>query len=237
MIILIIVVGGLLWFFVVENKEDNNGDNNFPQQTSDIEQEEDLIISSEAMVDDCRIRITTDKKIFFLDTNADQRTFPEYKNCKDFLINKLSPSGKFSVFQDQIKGEIILETKIYSLEKNKIFQLDVNGTSEIFDMLFLADDKLIVLYGVAGAYNDQYLKIYDLTGIFKNYLKSVNKEEDGFIDINQYLKKIILPNIGKDYVGLSITEDELIIYGPERIESGIKREINSKIDLSDLIIF
>ena len=237
LVILVVIIVGVLLFFLLKDKENNIGDNNFPQQTNDIEQEEEMINSSEAVADSCEISITTDKRIFFLETDVDQRTLPEYKNCGDFLINEVSPSGKLVVFQDQIKGETILETKVYSLEKEKVFQLDINGASEVFDMLFLSDDRAVVLYGVTGSYNNQYLKIYDLTGIFKNYSSNINKEQDGFIGISKYSKKITLPNVGKDYVGLSTTEEKLIIYGPEKIDSGIKREVNKEIDLSDLDVF
>lgn len=40
--------------------------------------------------------------------------------------------------------------KIYPLEHNETIQLDIFDTSDIFDISFLPDERLVALYGYKG---------------------------------------------------------------------------------------
>lgn len=231
---IIIAIGAAVLFFGWKDNQKEE-EREQPKQTNENISEKIMLL--EAIIDGCKLRITTSKKVFFIETSVDQKNLPEYKNCGDFIISRISPSEKFVVFQDQIRGETNSETRIYALDENQSFQLDANGLSEIFDMIFLSDDRIIILYGIKGAYNNQYLKIYDIAGIFREYPKNVDEKYWKFTDIEKYSRKFVLPNIGKDYVGLSVSGEKLIVRGPEKVESGIKKEIVQEFYISDLSIF
>ena len=131
--------------------------------TSAKRQTAEKIISSEITVDACKIKVKTTKSELFLNTN-----FLEYNpqtKCYQFVLNRVSQSGEYVVFQ-YISGGVDSMLKVYSLEHNKTIQLDVFGTSDIFDISFLPDDRLVALYGYKGIYNEQYLKVFDISGLF-----------------------------------------------------------------------
>jgi hypothetical protein len=232
----ILAVGAVAFVFLTKKSDINEGEN--PLEQTDINDSiPEEIIASESIADGCRLRITTNKKVFFIDSKIDTVNLPEYENCENFLINKVAPSGEFIAFQGQVSGERNSQTSVYVLKDDRIFQLEDNGVSKIFDMMFLPDGRLITLCGIVGAFNNQYLKVYDIAGLFKNYPANMDYKKNNFSNLDKYSKKIILPNIGKDYVGLSRTDNKLIIQGQESIESGIKKEIDKEINLDDLNVF
>lgn len=179
------------------------------------------IISSEVTVKGCKIKANTTKGEIFLDTNFLE--FNPQTRCYQFVLNRVSPSGKYVVFQD-ISGGIDSMLRIYSLEHNDTIQLDVFGTSDIFDISFLPDDKLISLYGYKGIYKEQYLKVFDLSGLFIAYPSNIDKQYKYFTNLAQYSKNITLPDIGKDYFSLSVSGGKLKIYGTGGVNAGILKE-------------
>jgi hypothetical protein len=181
------------------------------------------IISSEVTVSDCKIKINTTKGEILLTTEYSQ-FYPE-KKCYQFLLNKVSPSGKYVAFQD-ISGGLDSALRIYSLEYNENIQLDVLGTSSIFDISFLPDDKLISLSGYKGIYNEQSLSVYDIPGLFTKYPSNIDKQYKYFTSLNIYNKIIALPNIGKDYSSLAVSGSVLKIYGTGGVNAGILKEYN-----------
>lgn len=179
----------------------------------------DKIISSEVTVEDCKIKVVTTKGEIFLDTQF-LEFYPQTR-CYQFVLNDVSPSGKYIVFQD-ISGGLDSMLRVYSLEHNDTIVLDVFGTSNIFDISFLPDDKLISLYGYKGIYKEQYLKVFDLSGLFGSYPSNVNKHK--YFTTNQYSKNITLPDIGRDYFSLSVSDGKLKIYGTGGVNAGILKE-------------
>ncbi len=184
----------------------------FPQEQPSTAEEK--IIASEATVDECRVKVTTTNKEFYLDTDIDPKV-----RCYQYLLNEVSPSGKFVVFED-LSGGVDSILRVYWLAGDDTIRLDFFGTSKIFDIRFLPDDKLVVLYGYKGVYNEQYLKIFDLSGLFKNYPDNIHQQYKIFTDLSQHSKKIVLPPIGKDYFSLGVIGGKLKIYGTQGINAG-----------------
>lgn len=164
------------------------------------------IHSSEVTVEGCMVKVNTTKGDIYLNTNYSE-FYPQTK-CYQFVLSKVSPSGKYVVFQD-ISGGIDSMLKVYSIEHNDTIQLDVFGTSNIFDLLFLQDDKLISLYGYRGNYKEQFLKIFDLPGMFTDYPSNVDKQFKYFTNLAQFSTSITLPDMGEDYLNLSVSNGML----------------------------
>lgn len=181
------------------------------------------IISSEVTVEDCKIKLNTTKGDILLTTEY-SKSYPETK-CYQFLLNKVSPSGRYAVFQD-ISGGLDSALRIYSLEYNENIQLNVFGTSKIFDISFLPDDKLISLSGYEGIYNEQSLTVFDLSGLFADYPSNIDEQYKYFTNLNLYEKNITLPDIGKDYSSLAVSDGVLKIYGTGGVNAGILKEYN-----------
>ena len=179
------------------------------------------IIASEVTVEGCQIKITTTQGETFLDTNFLE--FNPQTKCYQFVMNIVSSSGKYLVFQD-ISGGVDSMLKVYSIEYNDTVQLDVFGTSNIFDIFFLPDDTLVSLYGYNGLYNEQYLKVFNLPELFATYPSNIEKQYKYFTNLAQYSKIINLPDIGKDYYSLSIAGDKLQILGTAGTSTGIFKE-------------
>lgn len=194
---------------------------NLSTSTPTEQQTTEKIISSEVTVEACKIKVNTTKGEFFLNTNFLE--FGPQTRCYQFLLNRVSPSGKYVVFQD-ISGGVDSMLRVYSLEHNDTIQLDVFGTSEIFDISFLPNDKLIALYGYRGPDKEQYLKVFDLPGLFIAYPSNIDKQYKYFTNLAQYSKNITLPRIGKNYFSLTTTEGKLKIYGTGGVDTGVLKE-------------
>ena len=208
--------------FDVFNKSKNETPvQNLPTVTPTKQPSTEKIISSEVTVEECKIKLSTTKGEVFLDTNF--LKFNPQTKCYQFVLNRVSPSGKYVVFQD-ISGGIDSMLRVYSLEHNETIQLDVFGTSDIFDISFLPDDKLITLYGYRRIYKEQYLKVFDLSGLFAAYPSNIDKQYKYFTNLSQYSKNITLPDIGKDYFSLSVSGGKLKIYGTGGVNAGTLKE-------------
>ncbi|MBU3935270.1 hypothetical protein KJ909_01205 [Patescibacteria group bacterium] len=132
------------------------------KQNKQTNPSEEKIISSEVTEKDCKIKVITTQREFFLDTAL--------TNCDQFISNQVSPSQKYVAFQDITSPDS--QVKIYSLEHDQVFSVDVLGTSTIKYLDFLADDRLAVInlpdMGVDYSYfsSDQNsLKLYDPDGL------------------------------------------------------------------------
>jgi hypothetical protein len=68
------------------------------------------IISSEVTVEDCKIKVETTKREIFLETNFLEAD-PQRK-CYQSLLNKVSPSGQYVVFED-VSGGIDSALRIF----------------------------------------------------------------------------------------------------------------------------
>jgi hypothetical protein len=123
-------------------------------------------------------------------------------------------------------AELTQLCEFFSLEHNQIFVLYVFGTAKIFDLGFFPDGRLVVLYGYRGHYDEQYLRIFDLPGLFFNYPANIDNRFNDFTNMEKYSKIINLPNVGKDYLTLSILYDKLLIYGTDGIDGKILKEFS-----------
>lgn len=181
------------------------------------------IVSSEITYD-CKIKLTTNQKELYLPTNFD----PKNSKCYQFVLNEVSPSGKYAAFED-VSGGLDSAIKLYSLELNDTFQLDVLGTSNIGDMVYLPNDSLVVLNGYVG---EMYIRIYDIEGLFKEYPNNIDKQYKYFYgsSFTKYPKVINLPSDGKYYHTLSFTDGKLKIYGTQGMNTPPLKEYS----LSDL---
>jgi len=207
-------------FDIFNKSESTTPVKNLPTSAPKKQLTSEKIISSEVTVEECKIKLNTTKGEVFLDTNF--LKFNPQTKCYQ-LLNRVSPSGKYVVFQD-ISGGVDSMLKVYSLEHNDTIQLDVFGTSQIFDIAFLPDDRLIALYGYKGIYKEQYLKIFDLPGLFSAYPLNIDKQYKCFTNLIQYSKEITLPDIGKDYSSLSVVDGKLRIYGAGGVDGEILKE-------------
>lgn len=209
-------------FNVFSKSENEKSSQNFPSpkplKESPSSYVAKKIISSEITVEGCKIKVTTTKGEFFLNTSFGPQT-----KCYQFVQNQVSSSGKYVVFQD-LSGGIDSMLRVYSIEYNDTIQLDVFGTSSIFYFSFLPDDKLVTLYGYKGIYKEQYLKVFDISGLFGSYPSNIDKQYKYFTNLNQYSKNITLPDIGKDYFDFSIADRKIKIYGTQGMGSEVLKE-------------
>jgi len=208
--------------FDIFNKFDNATlVDNLPTSKPTKQSTTEKIISSEVTVEGCRIKVDTTKGKVFLNTNFLE--FNPQTKCYQFVLNSVSPSGKYVVFQD-IAGGGDSMLRVYSLEYNDVIQLDVFGTSDIFDISFLPDDRLIALYGHKGLYKEQYLKVFDLPGLFIAYPSDIDKQYKYFTNLVQYSKNITLPDVGKDYFSLLVSDGKLKICRTSGLDAGVLKE-------------
>lgn len=182
---------------------------------------DEKIVKAETENGSCKIKITTDKKEFTLETQVSEI----YKECLQGLQITISPSGKYLAFEDA-SGGIDTMPKLYSLEKNTPITLGVWGTTQIFNFLFLADNRLLTLSGWRGIPDSQVLAIFNTEKIFADYPNS--------LDPNRYLKgeeaytrRVDLPKQTKDYDSLSFDGDKVSV----KDEAG---QTLHEIDLSQL---
>ena len=163
------------------------------------------IIKVEQVPNQCKIKIITSEKELFSETNL-------YRSgviCQS-LLTSISPSGQFLAYQD-VSGGVDSMVGIYWVKDNSNFVLGIYGTAQIFDFLFLPDDKLAVLYGYKGIYDQQYLVTYDVAGLFKTYPAGLHPSYKMFTNLDKYSLIITLPNVKKDYQKLFVTGQKLRI--------------------------
>lgn len=186
------------------------------------QQTQEKMISS-AVTYDCQVEVKTNKREFSLPTNLSSGSF----KCHQFFLSAVSPTGKFLAHQD-LSGGVDSMVRIYSLKENDTLQLDVLGTSEIADMLFTKDDKLVVLNGYE---KEMSFRVYDIPGLFRGYPNNVDRRYNLFMgsDFAKYTKTHILPT-GYDFNRLEVDDTFLYIYVPP----GISEEPLQKIDLKNL---
>lgn len=179
------------------------------------------IIRSEVDNINCEIKITTNEGEKIAKTNFAELKLNE--KCNDFIVRKIAPSGKYFAYQD-ISGGVDSMLKIYALDYDQTFQLDVVGTSTIFDLAFIDNNKLIVLLGYKDIFDEQFLKIYDLPKLFSDYPKNLNQEYHYFENLNKYSKTITLPNVQQNYASLFIEGNTLNIYGEKGHNSAVLKQ-------------
>jgi hypothetical protein len=189
---------------------------------------DEKIVASEVTVKDCKIKITTNKREFLVDTEIGNLNPNE--RCYQYLLNQVSPSGKYVVFQD-LSGGIDSALRVYSLENDSTRWLTVLGTSSIFDFGFQPNtDRIFIFNGYSGLYDEFYLGYEEVAELFKadclfrpdvpNWIPSQ--------DCQKYSGGIALPNIGKNYHAFAISEDSIKLYGDGGVGAGVIKEYKIK---------
>lgn len=173
------------------------------------------IIASEVTLEGCKIKVTTNKREIFLNTSFLESN-PQTK-CYQFVLNLVSPSGKYVVFQD-ISGGLDSQIRVYSLGHNKDIALDVLGSSTIKYMGFLPDDRLAAINGYFGYFGKewlgQWLRIYDIPSLFNSYPDTVDSQYNYFKLSDDNLAVVDLPDKGTDYASFSVDGRTIKLFGP-----------------------
>lgn len=180
------------------------------------------IIASEVTLEGCKIKVTTNKREIFLNTSFLESN-PQTK-CYQFVLNPISPSGKYVAFQD-ISGGLDSQIRIYSLDHNKDISLDVLGSSTIKYVDFLPDDRLAVINGYFGYFGKewlgQWLRIYDTPNLFNKYPDNVDQQYNYFKLSDDSLVVVDLPDKGVDYTSFSVDGKTIKLFGPDNSASAI----------------
>ena len=169
-------------------------------------QESNERVVSALITPKCKVEIITNKKREILL----QTSF--LSMCYQFANTAVSLSGQYVAFEDISEGTDSV-IRIYSLQNNDTQYLVNLGTPEIFDLLFLPNDILVVLSGTRGDYNTQYITTFDIPSLLKNYPRNIDKETNYFTNTGDYEKSIHLPNRGCNYDYLKYSDDRLQVFG------------------------
>ncbi len=197
---------------LINNKSNTNSSEIILVEKQENALSEEKMLSSEVTYD-CKIRVKTDKgREFYLNTAYDTID-PNKSKCYQFLLNKISPSGNFLVYQS-ISGGIDSQLVVYTLNNrnNEGHNIGVFGTATIKDIGFLPGDKLVALMGIPEDFQTWGLFRLDLVKLYKDYPNNYGKDNvDMFTDIESDEKQTPLPNKNKDYNGFTIDTDKVRI--------------------------
>lgn len=162
-------------------------------------------IISAALLPDCRIKVSTNFREFYIETSVFR--LGTKRDCETKSVGSFSYSGKYLAF-DSVSGGVDSEVRIFSLELERDVSLDVLGSSAISEVKFLLFDKLAVLNGYYGYfgkdYLGQYLRVYDLPVLLKAY----RPEKDGDLSSRlneETLRTVSLPDVGRDYRKIEVS--------------------------------
>lgn len=194
----VIVVGTLAYLFLGGPEE---------KEPVTVPQRE-MIMSAE--VDDCTLRVKTNFKSFTVETNIGE-LYPRI-DCFDPFHKAVSSSGRYLAYQD-ISGGVDSVVEVYSVDKGKSVRLDVLGTSQIFDMEFGSGERLFVLNGYEGIYDEQYLIAYDVGGLFSEYPENVRIDGNYFTNVKRYLEQFSLPEKGENYREVKLENGLVKLFG------------------------
>lgn len=171
----------------------------------------DEILSADQIGCDIFIETKTgfSKKIATLQTTQDSQ-----KKCSQNIKIDISYSGKYLAFED-ILGGIDSVLKLYSIDLDQTTILEVLGTSDIFDFVFTVNDKLALVSGYRDKFDEQWLNVYDINSLYSNYSQNLLSSEglyEDYFDTTNFKEKLELENIGKNYIGLDIEGNTLVVY-------------------------
>lgn len=126
-----------------------------------VESSPSQLIKSSEITPDCQIKLQiADGNEKYIPTHYTDQT-----RCYQFVINKVSPSRKYVVFQDvsDVTGGASNEIHLYSADTDAVTVLDSLGASKIYDIAFLPDDRIISLHRYADgeSIDIEYVTLYD----------------------------------------------------------------------------
>ncbi len=164
-------------------------------------------ITAAEMTSDCRVKVTAGEKVTFLKTGM----MGIVTTCTVGAVGEISPSGYFLAYSD-MSGGVDSVLKLYSAKHDEAFTLGVFGTSEIFDTLFLPNEKLAMLGGYPGLPAEQTLTLYDIPKIIQKI--PGNLDEYHYIRLSAGdTKQLPLPKSTQDFDRFSLTTDTLQVLG------------------------
>lgn len=156
------------------------------------------------------LRVTTTSGDHLIDINGLGIKNPP---CLQNPKYRISDSKTYMAFQD-ISGGIDSMIRIYSAQQNEAVQLDVYGTSSIFDFVFLPGDYLAVMSGYPNILEEQYLTIYNIPGLYKNYPAGLHPEYKAFTTaLNGNKRSVEIPTLTERVNNFRVTNDRLEILG------------------------
>lgn len=172
------------------------------------------------VVTGCKVKITTPDKTVFVQTNIGYQGFSF--NCEQLLV-KVSPSGRFVVFQDLYSGNNAMLT-LFSVAKTDNYVLDYFGQAEVLDLKYVGADILFVLYKDSKG---QYLKSYDSAGLMAGYPNNIGAYKM-FTDLDQSSRqtrlavtgqaaKIVIKGSKLQVIGLGSTNNLLKEYALDTV--------------------
>ena len=154
--------------------------------------------------ENCQIRIKTTKKDYTIHTGYENTVAGR---CYQYAQLRISPSGQYVAFQD-ISGGIDSKVSLYVLSHDKAYGLGVYGTSNIFGIEFLPDDRLILSNGYKDTQPpEQALIILDIPEIVK-VLPNTDTEWYTNQKIYSFIKNLELTGLDHVYEFLVITDME-----------------------------
>lgn len=176
------------------------------------------------MSETCKIEVMTSKNNYTIETSL--RTVNPQRRClmyneetaslqtdKNVYFPAYTKYNSFIAFED-ISGGVDTQVRMVAF-KDQILTTDnieVLGTSKIYQMVFLDTGKLLVLTGFEGEKTNQSLIVYDVPGLYEQYPNNKAKDVDLFTNLQTYKKTIHLPNT--DIVsGLAVIDGTVIISG------------------------
>lgn len=117
-------------------------------------------ITQVEVLKDCTVQLTINDNIKKLPTAFD----PAIAKCEKYTVSTLSPSGMFVAFEDLSSSGIDAVVSLYEISNDRVFTLDDFGTESVLDMVFLPNNRLLVLYsqGISGK---QSLRLYDIPNL------------------------------------------------------------------------
>lgn len=184
-------------------------------------------ITSVLFSQDCEavIETTQGKAVIKTDYEAPER-------CLRFMLVSISDSNKYAALRDR-SGGLDSRVQVYSVDVNHNVGLDIYGTSEIYDLMFLTDDCLVVLNGYQMNHDELWLRIYDVAALFKDYPDNVENFHTQYRFFARpkdpsFYKSIHLPDIGESYDRLKRSGNFLEVFGkrPIREEPLVRYEID-----------
>src|SRR3989344_5453016 len=147
------------------------------------------LINEASITDKCEVKIVTNKKTYVEKTGYSGISISCNNKEERLKGLEISPSKKYAAFQD-ISGGIDSMVKIFSAEYKRAFQLYVYGTSIIYGVEFLPEDKLLVLNGYP---QEPYLTVYDIEKLFADYPNDIDTTYWYFKDVSKHSKSFQLP--------------------------------------------
>jgi hypothetical protein len=201
-----------LFLFVYQSADTESTVTN--ESTPTIEQLPPGILTN-TVTADCDVVLTTASNEFVLPTQFD----PSVAKCEEYVVSTTAPSGLYAAFEDLSPKGVDAQLNVFFLDIEKVGILDDYDTFSIFDLAFLADDRLVVLFS-QGLNGKQFLRLYDTNAI--SQAKSELELDSSLVvhDLkevaNQYVLERELTELTESGQYLRVTDTQLQVLNQQR---------------------